>query len=99
MGFWRNILGKPCWPFRKATLADTNPCIAAFLDWQASLEHPVYMCWYWPDRQHWRIHRPGQKHCVGYWLEGSNRHYWEPQRDCEIELSENELSLAQHIGP
>jgi hypothetical protein len=107
MGFWRRlrlaILGR--FPSEMEAIEKYAPCTAATVKWYegeiaAGNGASIGMCWFWPDKRHWKGDKPGQKHSVGYYIINGRRVYIEPQEGNRIlALSENELSLAQHIGP
>ena len=108
MGFWRSlrlaVLGR--FPSEMEAIERYAPCTAATVKWYegeiAKGNGPaIGICWYWPDKPHWTQHKPGKKHSIGYYLRNDGtRLYVEPQAgNRAITLSDNELSMAQHIGP
>jgi len=110
MKFWQKlhqlrlkVLGRFFWEM--TDLEKQAPCSASTLRWyEAEIvdgnQANIGICWYWPDKSHWKEDKPGQKHSIGYYFVDGVRHYIEPQENNRpIKLSENELSLAQHFDP
>ena len=88
------IFGKPKWPFAPIELEDTNPCLAATLEWQKKQSvagKNVGMVWYY-IRGDKKLY-----HCVGYEEIDGARLYYDAVHEMPIKLTATELEGAEHI--
>jgi len=104
-GTWAvRAFGRPCWPFTNGeTFYEASPCKDACRTWlKTHQQFPKRgKTWYFVDADHWAGSggRGDRYHSI-VWYIGPNgvKHYYDPLRGCEIELTQSERASIVYEG-